>query len=61
MSIRRPSFLQQRFINEAHRRFVKIVKSSQDTKEREERRKASEPEKRKRLEQSRHDRQAARK
>ncbi len=60
MSIERPAFLEQRFINEAHRRFSIHAKGHHKAQEREKRRKESEPENRRRLEQSRHDRIAAR-
>ncbi len=56
----RPAFLDQRFINEAHRRFAIHMRGQHHAEEREKRRKESEPEKRRRLEQSRHDRITAR-
>lgn len=52
--------MQQRFINEAHRRFVVMLKTDSKAKACEERRKESAPERRRRLEQIRHDRIAAR-
>ncbi len=60
MSIERPAFLEQRFINEAHRRYAVHANGQHKAEERAKRREESAPEKRRRLEQSRHDRISAR-
>ncbi len=58
--VQRPAFLNQQFINEAHRRFVVIKKANEKARDREKRRELGKAEYTRRQEQSRRDRIAAR-
>lgn len=59
-NVQRPDFLQQRFINRAHQRFVSMLQEEKRKKLRADRRTETEPERIRRKEQSRHDRIASR-